>query len=69
MQSTINSYPGLLQHANHYRLRKILDHQQLGPLQQFFITTPFYRSIRIRKHIQARFEQVVIEKARQGVLP
>jgi hypothetical protein len=37
MLSTINSYFGVLKHANTYRLRKHIYHKQLGVSEKYFI--------------------------------
>ncbi|MCC2525798.1 RNA-directed DNA polymerase [Vibrio coralliilyticus] len=52
MQATINSYYGLLSHANHCQLRKNIYHQDFDQLKRYFIpANAMYTSIRIRKSV------------------
>ncbi|WP_253825037.1 RNA-directed DNA polymerase [Vibrio chagasii] len=49
MLSTINSYYGLLSHANHCRLRKSLYHHHFGELKTLFIpANAHYTSVKLR---------------------
>jgi hypothetical protein len=50
MLATINSYYGVFSHANTWRLRQHIYHQELGSLQRFFLPDgPAYLHLRIRK--------------------
>ena len=50
MLSTINSYYGVLKHANTYRLRQHIYHRELGNLRRYFRPDgPHYQHLRIRK--------------------
>lgn len=50
MLATINSYYGIFSHADTWRLRKHIYHQELGPLKTFFLPDgPGYRHLQIRK--------------------
>lgn len=52
MQSIINSYLGILSHANHWRLRRDTYHAHMGALKAFFIpASAQYTSVRIKKPI------------------
>lgn len=51
MQAVINSYFGLMQKANHYRLRKKLYQHHFCQLKHWFIpANSDYTSVRIKKH-------------------
>lgn len=51
MLAVINSYYGLMQHANHYRLRKHIYHHHFGLLKSFIRPgNAQYASVRIKKH-------------------
>lgn len=50
MLATLNSYYGLFQHADTYRLRKHIYQQELGPLKKYFLPdSAAYNSLRIKK--------------------
>ena len=50
MEATINSYYGLMCHAQSYHLRKSLYHRHFGPLRKYFIPGDSqYSTIRVRK--------------------
>ena len=50
MEATINSYLGIMGHANNARLRKELYHGHFGPLRQFFVPRDAdYAAVNIRK--------------------
>ena len=64
MLSTINSYYGLLSHANHCRLRKHLYHHNFNYLTRFFIPkNSFYTAIKIKQNIS--FNKVITSKTCQ----
>lgn len=49
--ATLNSYYGLLAHAQTYRLRKHIYHHELGVLKRYFLPSdPNYSSLKIRAH-------------------
>ncbi|TXJ13028.1 MAG: RNA-dependent DNA polymerase [Alicycliphilus sp.] len=51
MLSTLNSYYGLLGHANTYTLRKYIYHHYLGSLRRYFLPADLrYSHLRIRAH-------------------
>ena len=51
MLSTLNSYYGLMKHANTYRLRKHIYHQELGILRRYFLpVNKDYHHLKIRAH-------------------
>lgn len=48
--ATINSYYGLFSHAQTFRLRKHIYHQELGPLQRFFLPSDAtYHHLQLKK--------------------
>lgn len=48
--ATINSYYGVFSHSDTWRLRRHIDHSELGPLRRVFIPEgPGYRYLRIRR--------------------
>jgi hypothetical protein len=50
MEATINSYFGLMGHADHFRLRRDIFHSHFGPLKKFFAPGgPDYLSVRVKK--------------------
>ncbi|XKM14389.1 RNA-directed DNA polymerase [Orbaceae bacterium ac157xtp] len=52
MEATINSYYALMQHANHYKLRKTLYHNHFGILKRYFKqANSDYFSIKIKKWV------------------
>lgn len=51
MQAIINSYYGLMKHANHYRLRKLIYHKHFHVLKKYYLPSdPQYHSVHIKKH-------------------
>lgn len=56
MQSVINSYFGLMKHAQHYRLRKMIYHKHFHLLKTFYLPSDaHYSAIHIKKHILANW--------------
>jgi hypothetical protein len=50
MLATINSYYGVFSHADTWRLRKHIYHQELGPLKRFFLPDgPGYHHLQVKK--------------------
>jgi hypothetical protein len=50
MEASINSYYGLMGHAQSYRLRKTLYHKHFGPLRAFFVPADaVYKSVHVKK--------------------
>jgi hypothetical protein len=58
MEAVINSYLGLMQHANHYRLRKQIITQKLQALSHYFMpSNAGYTAIHIKKQFLLQFIQ------------
>lgn len=58
MEAVINSYLGLMQHANHYRLRKQIITKQFQALSHYFLpSNPAYTSVHVKKQFLQQFIQ------------